>query len=72
MFNSIEERKNTQSGTRLKQNVKIVSKNVQILQASIAFTYIVFCAKKVCINVHLVMMKYLLEILIKNVNIIFE
>ena len=48
-----------QSSARLKQNLKIVSKNVQILQASIAFTYIVFCAKGVYINVHFVMMKLL-------------
>ena len=34
---------NTQSSARLTQNVNIVSKNVQILQASIASTYIVFC-----------------------------
>ena len=46
-----------QSSARLTQNVNIVSKNVQILLASLAFTYIVFCAKGVYINVHFVMMK---------------
>ena len=62
----------TQSSARLKQNVKIVSKNVQILQASTAFTSIVFCAKGVYINVHFVMMKCLLEINIKNVIVILN
>ena len=66
------EKKTHKSGARLKQNVKIVSKNVQILQASISFTYIAFCAKGVYINVHFVMMKSLLEITIKNVNIILN
>ena len=61
-----------QSSARLKKNVKVVPKNVQILQTSIAFTYIVFCAKGVYINVHFVMMKSLLEINIKIVNIILN
>ena len=64
------EKKNTQSDARF--FVKIVSKNVQILQAPIAFTCIVFCAKGVYINVHFVMMKSLLEITIKNVNVILK
>ena len=70
-FNSIET-KNTQSSARLKQNVKIVSKNVQILQASIAFTYIVLCAKEVNINVHFVMMKSLLKDNYKKCQCHFE
>ena len=61
-----------QSSARLTQNVNIVSKNVQISLASIAFTYIVFCAKGVYINVHFVMMKCLLLTNIKNVNVILN
>ena len=45
---------------------------MQILQASIAFTYIVFCAKGVYINVHFVMMKSLLKITIKKCQCHFE
>ena len=61
-----------QSSARLTQNVNIVTKNVQISQASISFTYIVFCAKGVYISVHFVMMKCLLLTNIKNVDIILN
>ena len=71
-FNSVDKRKEHTKQCKIETKCKNCFKNVQISQASIAFTYIDFYAKGFNVNVHFVMMKCLLLINIKTVNVILN